>query len=116
VVSASFGGVTRTAHLIVDQGGAIVTQIQISPPSLTLPATTSDNFSVSVTDACGFTRAAQNPVFSTDGNAGSITETGTFVAGCNLGNFNASITVSAENLQTAANITVTGAPLQTLSL
>jgi hypothetical protein len=115
-VTASFGSVSRSADLIVDQGGAIVTDLTISPSSLTIPATTSDNFSVSVTDACGYTRPASNPVFSSDGNAGSINQSGIFTAGCNLGSFSGTLSVSAENLTSSANITVVGAPLREMSL
>ena len=115
-ITASFGSVSRSADLIVDQGGAIVTELNISPSSLSIPATTSENFSVNVTDACGFTRPASNPVFSTDGNAGSIDQTGIFTAGCNLGGFNGTIVVNAESLQVAANINVVGAPLRELSI
>ena len=115
-VTATFGSVSRSSDLIVDQGGAIVTQLDISPSSLNIPATTSENFSVTVTDACGFTRPASNPVFSTNGTAGAIDQTGIFTAGCNLGAFNSAIVVSAENLQSSANVTVTGAPLRELSI
>ena len=115
-VTATYGNVSRSADLIVDQGGAILTNLAISPSSLTIPATTTDNFSVTVTDACGFTRSANNPVFVSDGNAGSINSSGIFTAGCNLGNFSGTVTVSAESLISSANVTVTSAPLRELSL
>ncbi|MAD60861.1 MAG: hypothetical protein CMH49_04985, partial [Myxococcales bacterium] len=115
-ITATFGSVSRSSDLVIDQGGAIVTQLDISPASLNIPATTLDNFSVTVTDACGFTRPADNPVFSTNGTAGSIDQGGIFTAGCNLGSFNGAIVVSAENLQSSANVTVTEAPLRELSI
>jgi hypothetical protein len=115
-VTATFGGVTRSADLIVDQGGAILTEINLSSSSLTIPATTQENFTVTVTDACGFTRPASNPVFTSNGSAGAIDATGLFTAGCQLGSFGAAITVTAETLSTSVNITVTDAPLSELNI
>ena len=115
-VTASFGGVSNSADLIVDQGGAIITTINIAPASLNIPATTQANFSATVTDACGFTRPATTPSFSVNSGAGSIQPDGAFTAGCQLGTFTGAVTVSADNLQISANITIEGAPLKTLSI
>jgi hypothetical protein len=115
-VTASFGGVNNSADLIVDQGGAIITSIDIAPASLNIPATTQANFSATVIDACGFTRPATDPVFSVNNGVGSIQPNGAFTAGCQLGNFTGAVTVSADNLQVSANITVEGAPLKTLGI
>ena len=116
VVTASFGGVSQTADLVVEQGGAILTDIYLISETNDVPATTELNFSVNVEDACGFIRPAIQPTFSVSGSAGSVDQTGLFTAGCQLGLFNSAVLVESEGLSTSATLNITSAPLEVLTL
>jgi hypothetical protein len=111
-VVATFGGISSTSDLIVQEGGAVLERIDIIPPSIEIAATTNTQFSATVTDACNYTRTAPNALFTTRNNTGEIDpQTGVYQASCNLGLYNEAVSVSSNGLTSSAQVNILDAPL-----
>ena len=116
-VVATSGLIEQRSDLVVTVGGANLAELSISPASIDLAATQSQNFEAFVTDSCGYTRPANFASFTARVNAGSVdTTSGAFTASCNLGLHPTAVTVSAEGFETTAAVNVTDAPLASIRL
>jgi hypothetical protein len=116
-VTATYQGVSFSADLIVEEGGAPLSEITILPPSVEISATTTTTFEATVTDTCNFTRPAPNSLFTSRASAGEINvQNGLFQASCTLGNYVDGVTVSSSGLQATAQVTVIDAPLERIRI
>lgn len=114
-VTASFGGVSGSATATVTTTAGVLATLTISPEPATLITNGTVQFTAVGRDVNG-TVLAITPTWAVMSGGGTISATGLFTAGVDLGTFVNTVRVTSGAITGTATVVVTGAILTTLSV
>ena len=115
MVAVAFAGVFAAACKSTSEPG-VTSTITISPTTVTLAPSGTQQFTVVAKNADGDILAIPNPIWAVGAGGGTITSTGLFTAGTTAGTFTNTVSVTCNGVTATATIIVTAGPLATITV
>ena len=114
-VTATFGDVSGSATATITSTAGVLATLTVSPSPATLPTNGTQQFTAEGRDING-TIVAITPTWAVMAGGGTISATGLFTAGVDLGTFVNTVRVTSGSITGTATVIVTAATLATLTV